>query len=147
MPFTDSYANQILNFAFSKVVELPSPRSVYIGLCSNDPEADGGKINELSDGGYARVLISRREDEYPDVIGTAAYRSISNQKQINWPKATLDWPEAKGFFLATTEGVGEILTIFFYGKLEEPVTCHAGDVALFDPYTLKISFPVADATA
>ena len=144
MPFSDSYANQILNYALAKTATLNAPTAVYIGLCTNDPEADGGTFNELSltgGYGYSRVMIVRRDETYPNVIGTAANRAITNQYQINWTKATLDWPEAKGFglFSAATGG-----SPFFYGKLEEPVTCVAGAVALFDPQTLRISFPATD---
>lgn len=141
MPFSTDYANKVLNYLFAKTEKLEAPYYVYIGLCTNDPEADGGTFNELSGGGYARVLISQREETYPNVIGTASGRAISNQYQINWTKATLDWAEAKGFGLFSTATGG---TPFFYGKLEEPITCVAGAVALFDPQTLRISFPTSD---
>lgn len=143
MPFSATYANAILNYTFSKVKELTAPEFVYIGLCTNDPEADGGTFNELSGGGYTRVMISQRGENYPDVIGSASGRAVTNVKQVNWAKATLNWEEANGFglFSAPTGG-----TPFFYGKLEEPVTCEAGAVALFDPQTLKIEFPKNDVS-
>lgn len=141
MPFSTTYANSILNYLFSKTATLTAPAEVYIGLSKNDPEADGGTFNELSGGGYARVLISQKGETYPNVIGAASNRAIVNQYQVNWTKATLDWPEAHGFglFSALTGG-----SPFFYGALEEPVTCVAGAVALFDPQTLKITFPASD---
>lgn len=141
MPFSNNYANGILNYLFAKTASLSAPSAVYIGLCTNDPEADGGTFTELSGGGYSRVLISQRGATYPNVIGSASARAISNQYQINWTKATLDWPEAKGFGLFESATGG---SPFFYGKLEEPVTCVAGAVALFDPQTLRISFPTSD---
>lgn len=141
MPFSTSYANQILNYIFAKTASLNAPSTVYIGLSSNDPEADAGAFNELSGGGYSRVLISQKSGTYPNLIGTASNRAISNQYQINWTKATLDWVEAKGIGLFDSPSGG---TPFFYGKLEEPVTCVAGAVALFDPQTLRISFPNTD---
>lgn len=141
MPFSDLYANRILNFTFSKTTELEAPASVYIGLSSNDPEADRGVFTELSGNGYSRVLISLKNETYPDVMGSANGRTILNTKQINWTKATGDWIPALGFGLFSSATGGEP---FFYGKLEEEVACVAGAVALFDPQTLKISFPVAD---
>lgn len=148
MPFTDTYANNVLDFLFAKTTSLSAPSAVYIGLCSNDPEADNGAITELSGNGYSRVMISQKGQTYPDVMGSASGRMIQNTKQINWTKATGDWPEAKGFFLSSSPTVGEKTAIFFYGKLDEPYpTCAAGAVALFDPYTLKISFPASDTTA
>lgn len=152
MPFSTDYANNILNYLFSKTATLTAPSTVYIGLCTNDPEADGGAFNELSGGGYARVLISQKGESYPNVIGSASGRAITNTYQINWAKATLDWARVNGFglFAAPTDGVP-----FFYGKLdlsEEDAAaggllCEAGAVMLFDPQTLKICFPTADVSA
>ena len=150
MPFSDNYANQILNYTLSKTATLTAPAAVYIGLCTNDPEADGGTFSELSGGGYARVLISQKGETYPDVIGSASGRQITNAKQINWAKFT-EKKTAQGFGLFSAPSGG---TPFFYGKLdltEEQaaaggVVCEAGSVMLFDPGTLTISFPEADVT-
>lgn len=146
MPFSDTYANNILDFIFAKTASLSAPSAVYVGLCSNDPEADSGAITELSGNGYTRVLVSQRGASYPNAIGSASGRMIQNTQQINWTKATADWAEAKGFFLSSSPTVGEKTAIFFYGKLDEPVTCVSGAVALFDPQTLKISFPKSEIT-
>lgn len=144
MPFSTTYANNILNYLFAKSSTLTAPDAVYIGLCSNDPVADNGNFVELSGSGYARVLLSQKGETYPNVIGSASNRAITNTYQINWTKATLDWATAKGFGLFSAASGGQP---FFYGKLEEPVTCVAGAVALFDPQTFKISFPLTDETA
>lgn len=144
MPFSNDYAHKILNFTLAKTTSLAAPSAVYIGLCSNDPVADGGTFTELSGGGYARVLIARRDETYPDVMNSASDRAITNGKQINWTKATTDWAEANGFGLFSAASGG---TPFFYGKLETPVVCSAGAVALFDPQTFKISLPAADVAA
>lgn len=149
MPFSDTYANQILNYTFSKVATLTAPIAVYIGLCTNDPEADGGAFNELSGNGYARVLISQKGETYPDVMDSAASRAITNGKQINWTKATADWVRVKGFGLFSSASGG---SPFFYGKLELTdeeeaaggILCETGAVMLFDPNSLKISFPTTD---
>lgn len=146
MPLTTACANAVLDWMLGKD-SLSDHSKVYIGLCSNDPEADGGTIVELSGGGYHRVLISQIKEAYPDVIGKASDRMIQNTKQINWTKATANWLTAKGIILSTSSTVGETAAIFFYGKLEEPFpTTEAGAVALFDPNTLKISFPAVDTS-
>lgn len=155
MPFTDTYANSILNYTFSKVSQLTAPAAVYIGLCSNNPESDNGSITELSGGGYHRVMISQRGETYPDLISLASDRMISNQHQINWSKATADWARAKGFFLSSSPTVGETTSIFFYGALELTeeqelaggLLVEAGAVALFDPQTFKIEFPETDVSS
>ena len=142
MPFSNNYANDILSYTLAKTASLSAPSAVYIGLCTNDPEADGGTFTELSGGNYSRMLIVSRGASYPDVIGSAASRSITNVKQINWNKATTDWAVAKGFGLFTAVSGG---TPFFYGKLDNPVTVVSGAVALFEPGTLKLSFATTDA--
>ena len=141
MPFSNDYAHNILNYLFSKTNQLTPPESIYIGLSTTDPT--NGSFNEIVGGsnGYHRVLICKRGSGYPDVIGSASNRAISNINQINWTKATADWPEAVGFGLFSSEQGG---SPFFYGLIETPVTCAAGSVALLDPNTMKISFPTAD---
>jgi hypothetical protein len=149
MPFSTSYANDILNYTFAKTQSLSAPTAVYIGLCTNDPEADGGAFMELSGNAYARVLISQKGESYPALIGSASSRAISNIAQINWNKASNDWQRVKGFGLFSSASGG---SPFFYGKLELTpeeeaaggILCEAGAVMLFDPNTLKISFPTTD---
>ena len=140
MPFSNTYANNILGWLFAKN-SLSNHSKVYIGLCSNDPEADNGTFTELTGGNYARVLVSVSGATYPDVIGAAASREIKNVKQITWAKSTADWTTAKGFGLFSTETGG---APYFYGKLKTPVTCASGEVALFDPNSLKISIAATD---
>lgn len=142
MPFSNNYSNDILNYLFSKTTSLTPPSKVYIALSSNDPEADGGTFTELSGNGYERVLISIKGETYPDVIGAASDRTITNAKQINWAKATADWTVAKGFGLFSTETGG---TPFFYGKLENDLTVLEGAVALFEPSNFKIKISTEDS--
>lgn len=145
MPFNDTYANQILNWTLGKSsANLTQLSSVYIGLSTNDPEADAGSFTEYSGDTYERVLIAQSGETYPDVIGTASGRQISNVKQINWTKATIDWTTIKGFGLFTAKTGG---SPYFYGKLESDLSVVAGSVALFDPGALKISFPTSDVEA
>ena len=149
MPFSDSYANQILNWALGKG-SLTNMSQVWIGLCTNDPEANNGTFNELSGKGYARVLISQYNETYPNFISSATNRQIQNTYQINWTKATADWERVKGFGLFTSSS--GTAAPFFYGKLDlnaedeanGGILCVAGAVMLFDPQTLKISFPKTD---
>lgn len=140
MPFSKTYSENILNWMFGKSGSLMSHSTVYIGLCSNDPEATE-TFNELSGNGYARVLVSQYNETYPAVIGQADGRSIKNIAQINWAKATGNWVTANGFGLFTSETGG---TPFYYGKLDNPMTCTEGAVALFDPNTLQVSFSATD---
>lgn len=151
MPFDTLTANAILNWALGKG-SLANKSKVYIGLCTNDPEADGGTFNELSGDTYERVLISQYNQAIPDFIGSASGRQIYNQKQINWTKATQAWPAANGYGLFAEPSGG---TPFYYAKLdltEEQaaaggVVVEARAIMLFDPQAMKISFTTTDVAA
>ena len=85
MPFNTATANQLLNWTLgNSALSLDAKNNVYIGLSTNDPEADGGTFNEFEGDTYERILISKKDSPVPDVIGTASDRSIENKKQINW---------------------------------------------------------------
>lgn len=144
MPFSTAYANNILNYVFGKTKTLSGATKIYLALSSNDPEADNGAFTELVGGGYARVLVSNQDDTYPNLIGMASERAITNTAQINWNKATADWTEAKGLGLFTTATGG---TPIYYGTLDVPVKVVAGAVALFDPGALRVSIAATDENA
>lgn len=140
MPFNDYYAQTILGLMLAQGTgKLEGHESVYIGLCTNIPTS--GNFSELSGSAYSRILISKKGSTYPDVMGAIENREVKNVKQINWVKATADWPTVYGFGLFTTETGG---SPFFYGELKVPIHVDAGDVALFDPEELRISFPDED---
>lgn len=144
MPFAESYANNILNYIFGKTKTLTAPTDVYLALSSNDPEADNGTFTELSGGGYEREHICTTNGLYPDKMGAPTGRVIANKKQINWNKATANWPDIKGFALFSAPTGG---TMLYYGKItnaEGKLSINSGAVALFDPGALKISLSSVD---
>jgi hypothetical protein len=141
MPFSTTYANNILKWALAQSTAMSAHSKVFLGLCSNDPEADGGTFTELSGKGYHRVLISQYNSEYPGLLTTANNRAVSNSKQIGFTKATAAWATAKGYGLFTAETGG---TPFFYAKLKNEVNTPEGAVFLFDPGELKIAFQTTD---
>lgn len=140
MPFSTTCANNILDYLFGKV-ELPKISSIYLALSINDPEADNGRFDELSGNTYTRVLLPTNYGEL-NPMGEASGRKITNARQINWTKATAEWPEVKGFgiFDRVTQG-----TLLYYGKLDNPIKVLPEAVALFDPGQLQISFSTTDA--
>ena len=141
MPFSTPYANQILSYTLSKTMTLTAPEFVYLGLCSNDPEADNGTFTELSGGNYSRVLIVQRNQSFPALIGSASNRKITNNGQITGNKATAQLT-AKGFglFSAATGG-----TPFFYGKLAQEVVIPVDAVPLFEAGAFGLEFLATDA--
>ena len=142
MPFNTTYATNILNWIIGKTAQssLPAHSKVFLGLCSNDPEADNGTFTELSGGSYGRVLINQYNQEFPGLMSVSG-RAMSNSKQIGFNKATAKWTTAKGFGLFTAETGG---TPFYYAKLKNPVDTDPGAVFLFDPGELKIAFQTTD---
>lgn len=142
MPFSNVYANNILNWAMGRSTALTAHSQVWLGLCSNDPEADKGTFNELSGNGYERTLLHEYNREYPGLIDPAGDRAITNGKQIGFVKATGGaWNTVNGYGLFTVEQNG---TPFFYAKLKNPVDTPEGAVFLFDPGELKIDFQDTD---
>lgn len=142
MPFSTTYANNILNWAMGRSSNLSGHSQVWIGLCSNDPEASSGTFTELSGKGYSRVLLTQLNETYPGLIDTASNRAITNGKQIGFTKATGGaWATVKGYGLFTSATGG---TPFFYAKLKNAVDTPEGAVFLFDPGELKIDFQTTD---
>lgn len=144
MPFNTTVCNNLLNYFFGYSTTLPTYNALYIGLCSNDPEADGGTFTELSGSGYARVVIVQKNDRtYPNYMQDATERYITNKFEIHFKKATAAWPTAVGFGIFSAETGG---TPIYYAKLDESVTVPLNGVALLDPYKLKIGFADADVS-
>lgn len=152
MPFTTDICDNILKYYFLRSAAAENiftrPVKNYIALSTNDPEADGGTFKELTIGenGYQRVLLLDRTEEgahWPDYMSDVADRTVYNEKEIHFNKATADWPTVNGFaiFSAETEGY-----MVYYAKLDNPVSVPADGVALFDPNTLRISFATQDKT-
>lgn len=151
MPFDVMHANQILDYMFSKTnTSINAYSQVYMGLSRNDPEADAGIFNELDAttcDNYERVLISIKNETYPDFMGKANNRTIKNVKQINFNRnrsETDAWDTIKGFGLFSAKTGG---TPFYYAKVDREggVEVPPNAVALFDPNTLVISFSSTDA--
>ena len=89
------------------------------------------------------MQLTQLNNNARDLMGSASERAITNTKQINWTKATVEWPEVKGIALYTTETVGQG-TPFYYAKIPQPFTVAPGEVALFEAGKLKISMTDKD---
>lgn len=134
MILSETYANNYLSFLLGKVKTLTAPTTVYIGLSTNNPEIEDGDyaigdFNEITGDTYERVVLVINGESYPNLVGTADDRKMTNIAQINWTKTVEGYPDANGFglFSAATGG-----TPFAVGKLASTLTTPAGAVALFD---------------
>lgn len=143
MPFSTTDANAILNWMMGGST-LPIKSDVYIGLLKNDPEADDGACDEIPKGfdTYERVLISTgTPNDFPYLMEAADARAIKNKAQINWTKATVQWPKVYGIALYTVKTDG---APFYYAKVPNPFTVDPGEVALFEKGSFKISMEKTD---
>lgn len=144
MILSNDYANNYLNFLMSKTSSLTAPNQVWLGLSTNNPEADGS-FSEVSGNNYGRVLISIKGEAYPEDITSASNRALGNKKQISFPKASAQYT-VKGVGLFSVENGG---SPFAYGALtnadgsvnENGVEVAEGAVPLFEPSAFGISAP------
>jgi hypothetical protein len=142
MPFSTTETQNILNWALGRANAPSSKSAVYIGLLTNDPEADNGTCTELSGDTYARVQLTQLNNNGRDLMGNASDRAIQNTKQINWTKATVRWPEVKGIALYTA--ASGTAAPFYYAKIPQSFVVEPGEVALFEAGKLKIAMSATD---
>lgn len=145
MPFTTAICNDILSLYFGDKTSLSSGSTdLYLALCTNDPEADNGSFNELSGNNYERVWLATKNANarWPVYMADPVGRSVQNQEEIHFNKATpAAWSTANGFGIFNDEAGG---TLLYYAKLDDPISCAANDVVVFDPGDLKIAFATED---
>lgn len=147
MILSETYANNYLSFLLGKTRTLTAPSTVYIGLSVNNPEiADGdyavGTFKEITGDTYERVTLVINGADFPNLIGEADNRKLTNIAQINWTKTLEGYPDAKGFGLFS-EKTGS--APFAMGKLANTLTTPAGAVALFEAGGLE--FYISNAAA
>lgn len=94
MSFSNYTAQAILNSMFGKSSNfgsLSSAPTVYVGLSSTKPNADGTNVTEPSGGSYARVATAASDWN----TATSADPSvIDNANELSFPQATADWLSA-----------------------------------------------------
>lgn len=136
------YANKILNamFGISDTVSLPS--AIYIGLCTNEPNASTGAVSgEPTATGYARKAVGGSSKT--KLFGSADGGKIANNAEVQFSTVRAAAGVMNYFFLSesvdgvafawgtlsgeiTTTGIGEnTVPTFFAGELEFSI-----DVAL-----------------
>lgn len=129
MRLSDSLANAMLNGLIG-VDSMPEAfTEVWMGLSTNNPEADGGTFNEVSGFGYGRTLVTINGQAYPDFIGGASGREVANKKQIVFPKATGAYDVA-GFGLFENETGGTPFATGYLGTEDSPKTVNIVEGAL-----------------
>ena len=115
-----SYANTVLDSLFGS----GTPATLYIGLYSAAPDADGTGGTELSGGSYARAAVTNNTTNWPN----AANGEKSNANAITFATATANWGTAvsAGVFAALSGG-----TPYYFGDLDTARTINNGDTFSF----------------
>lgn len=99
---TNPQRNLIAKFLFGKsitseeIVKL-SPENFYIGLSSEELNADGVIIGEITSGGYRRAAIENKAENFSQVNNGIVTNA---NKEIRFEKSTEPWPGIKSVFIS-----------------------------------------------
>lgn len=114
-----------------------SPGNVFIALSTADPTVDGSGVSEPSGNGYARknVVTGYGLNNNQHAFGNVTYDdltdtvTISNQYEIQFPKATGSWGTITHFALYTASSGG---TMIAYGSLTNSISPVTDSVAVIE---------------
>lgn len=116
MPKSLTYRNAVLD----SLLGSGSPATLYIGLFTAAPNADGTGGTEVTGGSYARAAITNNSTEFPAASGGTK----SNANAIDFAPASADWGTivAAVLFDALTGG-----NRYYFGNLTAARTVLNGD--------------------
>ena len=140
MPLNTYTKNKILKSLVGKDSALGS--TVYLGLSSTTPNAEGGNITEPIGNGYERVLVGSYSQSGTQKFGDVSNDSITNNEIIYFPESTGSWGNTLTHFVLFTNktGTGDSYVLAF-GELTTPVTVSAANaVVLFRKGELKVTY-------
>lgn len=120
MAKSTAYANEILDYLFGS----GSPATLYIGLYTDAPNADGTGGTEVTGGDYARKAVTNNDTEWPDAVDGVK----QNANAITFATATANWGtvESAGVFAASSGGTPK-----YFGDLDTARTVNNGDAFSF----------------
>ncbi len=115
-----AYANEILDYLFGS----GSPATLYIGLYTDAPDADGTGGTQVTGGSYARAAVTNNATNWPAAVGGVK----ANATAITFATASADWGtiESVGVFSASSGGTPK-----YFGDLDTPRTVNNGDAFSF----------------
>jgi len=106
---THYFANKILPLLCGKAISLTSASSIYVGLSTSAPLADGTNVTEPVGNGYARVLLGNTSQELTQKMGTVANGHVENDEIIYFPEATASWGTITHFCIFDAQSNGNLL--------------------------------------
>lgn len=98
---------KVLDHSFGRAA-FAFPSSVWLGLFSADPTDIGSLTNELTQSGYARVLLT-------PLLANAVLATgmISNNAEIEFATAGEDWPAITHAAVIDSSGIGTGNILYF----------------------------------
>lgn len=111
MAVITTQARSILQYLFGKQAFTPVT-TMYVGLSTTNPGADGSGITEPSGGAYARVAVTNNNTNW--VLDSGGAALVDNGTQISFPESTASWGTITHIFIADALSGGNIL---YYGTL------------------------------
>lgn len=142
---SSTVSNKILKSLVGKDSTYGS--TIFVGLSSTAPNADGSGITEPTGNGYHRVLIGAANQSLTQKFGDPADGVITNTDDIYFPESIGSWGDAlTHFFLATSQTDTEASAILAFDELQEdgvasPVSVTAEKtVVMFRKGQLNIKF-------
>ena len=154
MALTNTYRNKVVDSLTGRSSLLinnntSGTATVYIGLSSTPPTADGGNITEPSaEAGYSRTLIGKSGSNYTDTLcfPAAAGGEATNDKYIYFTEALQPWGTLN-YFVLFSSATGTGSNVIGYAPLTDkagkasPITVSAANtVVLFRPGDLTIRY-------
>jgi hypothetical protein len=133
---THYFANKILPLLCGKASSLTSVSSIYVGLSTSAPSADGTNVTEPVGNGYARVLLGNTSQELTQKMGTVANGHVENDEIIYFPEATGSWGTITHFCIFDSASGGNLLA---FGALNSPITPTANTIPIIRIGELTIS--------
>ncbi len=149
MALTNTYRNKIVDSLTARQTGLisNSTYSVYIGLSSTAPNADGTGVTEPTGNGYGRTLIGTQNQTSTYMFPAASDGQAANSKIIYFPEATGSWgPQLTHFVLFNSETSTQASAVLAYAKLthdgeDAPISVTAANtVVLFRAGELVIKY-------
>lgn len=115
---SSTVSNKILKSLVGKDSAYGS--TIYVGLSSTAPNADGSGITEPSGNGYARVVIGAASQSLTQKFGDPVNGVITNNVDIYFPESTGSWGDVlTHFFFATSEEGTDSDEILAFDELQE----------------------------
>lgn len=107
--WTDYLKHKILDEVYGGTA-FSAPATLYLGLSTTTPAADGTGVTEPAGGSYARVAVTNNGTNFPSASGGAK----ANGTVITFPTATASWGTCTYWTLYDASSGGNLLN---YGAI------------------------------